>query len=122
MGSLTKTSRELALADAPAGRVRIFWPVAEPVHGLGDLRRYARSKRCERPLVGSVTSAFGSGAGLGQIPEQSVLGSDPDLSTASGGRYVTRSTLCDEREPDSVALGNLDYCFEPTRFEPIAIR
>ena len=74
------------------------------MHGRLDLR-YARSTRCERPLVGSVNSAFGSGAGLGQVPERSVPGSDPDLSTASSGRYVTSFTFCDERAPESVALG-----------------
>ena len=111
MGSLTKASRDLALADVPAGRVRSFRRIAEPVHGRVK-QRFARSKRSEHPLVGSLTSAFGSGAVLGQVPEQSVASSDPGLSTASSGCYFTRSTICDERATESVALGYLDSRFK----------
>ena len=91
------------------------------MHGRGD-QRFARSKRSERPLVGSVNSACESGAGLGQVPEQSVPGSDPDLSTASSGRYVTRFTFCDERAPDSVALGYLDCRVEALNWRAEAPR
>ena len=91
------------------------------MHGRGD-QRFARSKRSERPLVGSVNSACESSAGLGHVPEQSVPGSDPDLSTASSGRYVTGSTFCDERATDSVALDYLNCRFDATLSEPIAIQ